>query len=78
MMKLNRRGFLGALAAGTVGIVTKPATAAGAAPVGVPAAGRTGLKTKVTPYFDGGWTVYMFGNRGYGQMLSTLFLSPSG
>lgn len=40
--------------------------------------GKEGLGVKVTPYFDGGWKVYMFGNRGYGQMLSTLFLSPSG
>lgn len=77
-MKMNRRVFLGALAAGTAGIAAKPAMGAETASVGVPMSGRTGLKTKVTPYFDGGWTVYMFGNRGYGQMLSTLFLSPSG
>jgi len=57
-----------------------PLNAAQSAPT-QPAAvlpGKEGLGVKVTPYFDGGWTVYMFGNRGYGQMLSTLFLSPSG
>ena len=43
-----------------------------------PTPGKEGLGVKVTPYFDGGWTVYLLGNRGYGQMLSTLFVSPSG
>ena len=33
---------------------------------------------KGTPYFNGGWTMYMFSNRGNAQMLSTLFRSPSG
>lgn len=61
---IGRRGFLGALAAGVAGLAA--------------ADGRRGPDVKVTPYFDGGWTVYCFGNRGYGQMLSTLFLSPSG
>ena len=40
--------------------------------------GRDGLKTYVTPYFDGGWTMYMFADRGNNVMLSTLFKSPSG
>ena len=33
---------------------------------------------KVTPYFDGGWTMYMFADRSNNVMLSTLFRSPSG
>ena len=40
--------------------------------------GREGLKVYVTPYFNGGWTMYMFADRGNNVMLSTLFKSPSG
>ena len=40
--------------------------------------GREGLKAYVTPYFNGGWTMYMFADRGNNVMLSTLFKSPSG
>ena len=80
----SRRGFLaGMLAAGTAG------AARGAAMPPVPkglargdarpaAPGREGLKVRVTPYFDGGWTMYMFADRCNNVMLSTLFKSPSG
>ena len=36
------------------------------------------LNIYVTPYFDGGWTMYMFADRCNNVMLSTLFVSPSG
>ncbi len=73
---LSRRGFLAAaVAAGAVGSVRSSAAAQGAAPV-VP--GREGLKVRVTPYFAGGWTMYMFADRCNDVMLSTLFRSPSG
>ena len=72
-MQLGRRGFMGALfAAGVVG------RAIGGTSVSAPVPGKEGIHVKVTPYFNGGWTVYLLGNRGYGQMLSTLFRSPSG
>ncbi len=80
---LDRRGFLAAvLAAGVAG-----STRTGSLPVPKGLArgdaqpsvgGRAGLKTHVTPYFDGGWTMYMFADRCNNVMLSTLFKSPSG
>ena len=79
----GRREFLAALAVGTVGAVYGDAIpplmkglsrgdAYNLAP------GRDGLKVRVTPYFDGGWTMYMFADRCNNVMLSTLFKSPSG
>ena len=73
---VGRRGFLAAaLAVGAASAVPSRAKAAGKATV-VP--GYEGLKVKVTPYFNGGWTMYMFADRCNDVMLSTLFKSPSG
>ena len=70
-LAISRRGFVAAaLSAGVYG------ASAAAAPRG--ASGRRLPDVAVAPYFNGGWTMYMFSNRGHAQMLSTLFLSPSG
>ena len=74
---IGRRGFIGTLAS-VAGLAAAGAGADHGAGAGNAFPGREGVKVKATPYFDGGWIVYMFGNRGYGQMLSTLFVSPSG
>lgn len=72
----NRRAFIAAaLTAGAAGALPVKVRAAEAEAAPIP--GREGLKVRVTPYFKGGWTMYMFANRGTSQMLSTLFVSPS-
>ena len=76
---LNRRGFLAAmLAAGAAGAArgdSMPKMPSGLArgDAQFTTSGREGLKVHVTPYFDGGWTMYMFADRGNNVMLSTLF-----
>ena len=49
---------------------------------GLPSSGEAAeiakLNVPVTPYFNGGWTMYMFADRCNNVMLSTLFQSPSG
>ena len=47
-------------------------------PSGGEAAEVAKLNIYVTPYFDGGWTMYMFADRCNNVVLSTLFKSPSG
>ena len=70
----NRRAFIAAApAAGAAGALPVKVRAAEAEAAPIP--GREGLKVRVTPYFKGGWTMYMFANRGTSQMLSTLFAS---
>ena len=82
--ELSRRGFItAAFAAGAVGLVRgndMPAMPKGLARGDAQSttSGREGLKVHVTPYFNGGWTMYMFADRGNNVMLSTLFKSPSG
>ena len=88
---LSRRGFLAAaLAASLVKTTEAKANTTSLTPMPkMPSglargdeqstmSGREGLKTYVTPYFDGGWTMYMFADRGNNVMLSTMFKSPSG
>ena len=81
---LSRRGFLAAaFAAGVAGAVRgddMPAMPSGLGRGDAQAStsGREGLKVYVTPYFNGGWTMYMFADRGNNVMLSTLFKSPTG
>ena len=80
----SRRVFLSAMmATGTAGTLrgaVMPPVPKGLArgDAGPSAPGREGLKVRVTPYFDGGWTMYMFADRCSNVMLSTLFKSPSG
>ena len=88
---MNRRGFLAAmLAASFVKTTEARANTASLSPMPkmpgglsrgdaqFTTSGREGLKVRVTPYFDGGWTMYMFADRGNNVMLSTMFKSPSG
>ena len=81
---LSRRGFItAAFAAGAVGLArgdAMPKMPGGLARGDAQSttSGREGLKVHITPYFNGGWTMYMFADRGNNVMLSTLFKSPSG
>ena len=87
--ELSRRGFIAAALA-TSFVKTTEANTTSCAPMPqmpgglargdaqFTTSGREGLKVHVTPYFDGGWTMYMFADRGNNVMLSTLFKSPSG
>ena len=88
---LSRRGFLAAtLAASFVrtteakantpscALMPKMPSGLGRGDAQSTTSGREGLKVHVTPYFDGGWTMYMFADRCGNVMLSTLFKSPSG
>ena len=77
---LSRRGFLAAAFVASFSPAPMPKMPGGLGRGDEQPAmsGREGLKTYVTPYFDGGWTMYMFADRGNNVMLSTLFKSPSG
>ena len=81
---LSRRGFFAAVfASGAAGVAfgaDMPKMPGGLARGDAQSttSGREGLKVHVTPYFDGGWTMYMFADRCNNVMLSTLFKSPSG
>lgn len=80
----SRREFVTAMVAtGTAGAVhaaSMPAVPKGLArgDAAAPMPGRVGLKAPVIPYFNGGWTMYMFADRCNNVTLSTLFKSPSG
>ena len=75
---MNRRDFLKASAAVAAGGALSGSVSAEAAQAAGQVRGGENAKAKVVPYFDGGWTMYMFASRSGDVMLSTLFRSPSG